>query len=112
MRIVPSRAVGCGRGRAGCGRSKGDEMQLSGNPSVSRIGRLRWALVIVAFIGCQAPPALADHVVLKVGAGNAVPVRERPSGDSDKVGELGPGDRAEFLGSVPHWFEIRLAEDR
>jgi len=85
-------------------------MQLSGNPSVSRIGRLRWALVIVAFIGCQAPPALADHVVLKVGAGNAVPVRERPSGDSDKVGELGPGDRAEFLGSVPHWFEIRLAD--
>ena len=67
-------------------------------------------LIILAF-ACEAPAAApGDRIVPSDRVVNSVTVRELPSGDSSKVGELTPGESAAYAGAVPGWYEVLLAD--
>ena len=60
----------------------------------------------VLFVGW---PVWADVVTPAADVTNRVIVRASASSQSAQVGSLAPGDRAELVGSVPNWHEIRLS---
>lgn len=60
------------------------------------------ALLAVAVHATMVTPA--DTVV------NYVVVRKTPSAQSTPVGKLNPGDQAEELESIKHWFKVQLAD--
>src|SRR5262249_13986401 len=53
--------------------------------------------------------SLKDVVTLTDDVTSRAIVRQSPSGQSDRVGSFdAPGQRAELIGSVPNWYEVRL----
>lgn len=72
---------------------------------------LRAALLCLVFVFCatvvhaQGP----DRVVAKDDVTTRVVVREGATSQSADKGTLRPGESAELLGSVPNWYEVRLA---
>ncbi len=52
----------------------------------------------------------ADTVVPSDRVTNHVHVRAAAIGQSQKVGELRPGDQAEYLGDAPHRYHVRLSD--
>jgi len=43
---------------------------------------------------------------------NAVTIRELPTAQSPKIGQLKRGESLEYLGELPNWYEVRVAGDR
>jgi hypothetical protein len=72
---------------------------------------MRRALRTLLALACLAPaPALADEVVPSAAVRTRVVVRERPEAASRDLGSLRPRERAEYLGAVPGWRRVRLAD--
>lgn len=68
-------------------------------------------LFLVAMV-VSASIAHADRVVPGDQVTQHVRVRESPSADSEEIGRLAVGDSAEYVRSVPRWYEIRLSDGR
>jgi beta-lactamase superfamily II metal-dependent hydrolase len=76
------------------------------------LARLGLAAIAVALLLCLAGPAAAqvgDRVVPKPDVTTRVVLRASATASSADLGTLRPGDSAELLGSVPNWYEVRLA---
>src|SRR5260221_14741843 len=65
------------------------------------------ALVVVVLWGAAAHAAT---VTPTAAVTNYVNVRESASAQSAKKGKLAPGETAEELESVPHWFKVKLTD--
>ena len=66
-------------------------------------------LILLAFF--VTSPCFADRVVptSQVDALQYVKVYDEPSTSSVEIGELRPGEEAEILASLPHWYKVQLA---
>src|SRR5262249_14495174 len=70
---------------------------------------MRNASISFLLIVCLPFALLADVVTPTDDVTTRVIVHQTPSGQSDRVGNLTPGQQAELIGSVPNWYEVRLA---
>jgi beta-lactamase superfamily II metal-dependent hydrolase len=77
-------------------------------PALAIAGLL--ALACAVTVAGAVPTFVDDQVVPRDTVTEFVTVRELPSGSSAKVGELHPGDSATYIGSVPYYYEVRLAD--
>ena len=76
-----------------------------GVPFIRQYGRA-FAAVLVLFI---LPGFVsADRVIPSSRVTSVLNVRAQPNVDSTEVGQLQPNESAEFVNSVPYWYEIRL----
>lgn len=70
---------------------------------------VRIVLGILLAIAFTSRIALADIVVPSPDVVTRVVVRATATAASADIGSLRPGQQAEFLGSVPNWYRVRLA---
>ena len=70
---------------------------------------MRNASIFFLLIVCLPFALFADVVTSTDDVTTRVIVRQSPSGQSAQVGSLTPGQQAELIGSVPNWYEVRLA---
>ena len=66
------------------------------------IGMLILALAVVV-------PAYADKVITRNTVQTFVNIRLSASSESQKIGELHPGDQLDYTDSVPRWHQLRLS---
>ncbi len=59
---------------------------------------------------CFADSVLADWVVPSDLVTMRVVLREGPSTSTPDIGSLRPGERLPFVGSVPRWHQVELAD--
>src|SRR4051794_35914921 len=71
------------------------------------VGRSTPLLIVAILI--SASVAQADNLTALAEAVNGVVVRQGPSSQSAQVGQLGQGEQAQLLGSVPNWHRVQLA---
>lgn len=65
-------------------------------------------LVLLLLLLVLPALAFADRVIPSSRVSTTLNVREAPRVDSAVVGQLGRNGSAEFVNSVPYWFEVRL----
>jgi competence protein ComEC len=70
---------------------------------------MRYALILLLVLVSLHSVMFADVVTPTDDVVTRVIVRQSPSGQSAQVGSLTPGQEAELVGSVPNWYEVRLA---
>lgn len=70
---------------------------------------MRNAVMFFLFCAFLPPLLFADVVTPTADVTTRVIVRQTASGQSAQVGSLTPGQQAELIGSVPNWYEVRLA---
>src|SRR5262247_1514306 len=70
---------------------------------------MRNASIFFLLIVCLPFALFADVVTPTDDVTTRVIVRQSPSGQSAQIGSLTPGQQAELIGSVPNWYEVRLA---
>ena len=69
---------------------------------------LLWLVILSILFLEFVPPASADDAVPSDRVKIDVSIRERPERNSPRLGTLRPGERAEYLASVPRWHKVRL----
>ena len=70
---------------------------------------MRLIILFTAVHSFVTSTALADTVVPSDDVTTRVVVRASASSSSAQVGSLLPGEMADLVGSVPNWYEVRLA---
>lgn len=60
----------------------------------------------------SVPPTPGDVVIASERVTNSVRIRERPTTQSASIGQLTPGQRLDYVGSVPRWHEVMLSDGR
>jgi beta-lactamase superfamily II metal-dependent hydrolase len=78
----------------------------------SLLFRLPWLVFSVVLFALIIPPVSADDVVPSDRVKIDVSIRQRPERNSPRLGALRPGERAEYLGSVPRWHKVRLSNGK
>jgi len=71
---------------------------------------LQFVMVALGVLISQSylSPAYGENVIPKDNVRNHVNVRELPSGSSNRIGILRPGEHLDYLESVPRWHKVRM----
>lgn len=81
---------------------------MLGEGGIPSIRQYSWALVCALLLLVLPGQASADRIIPSSRVDTHLNVRAQPSVDSAVVGQLQPNESAEFISSVPYWYEIRL----